>query len=323
MAARFLIAALIAAAASAQSIDKTLYSAHAETPSDLQTLVNVVRTIGEIQRVSMDVAHKAITVTGDAGQVAVAEWLCSELDHPTAVQPTAEYRMQGGDASIVRVYYLANITTPQGLQEAVNSVRSIADVQRFLPDFSLHAIVMRGTRDQAAAVDWLLHELDQNTPPDNSQNFPMPGLSDQVVKIFALKHATTPQALQEAVNLTRSIADIQRFFPYSLRNEIVARGTAEQIALAGWLLQQLDQPPAATATPPAEYRLPGNYSPVVRVAYLSAATTPVSLQETVNAVRTATSMQRIFPNNFRKAIAMRGTADQVSRADLLIKERDQ
>ena len=322
MAARYLIAALIAAAASAQDIDKTFYSARVESPADLQTIVNVVRSIGDIPRVTSDFAHKAITVSGNPDQVAVADWLCHELDNSPGARPPREYRMTSATPSIIRIYYLANIKTRR-TQEIVNAIRSITDIQRFFPDNALNAIVARGTADQMAAVDWLLRELDQDTPADNSQNFPMAGLPDQVAKVFALKHATTPQALQEAVNLTRSIADIQRFFPYNARAVIVARGTAEQVALAGWLLQQLDQPPATTATAPAEYRLTGNYNPVIRVAYLSAATTPLSLMETVTAVRTATSMQRIFPNNFRKAIAMRGTADQVSRADLLIKERDQ
>jgi hypothetical protein len=60
---------------------------------------------------------------------------------------------------------------------------------------------------------------------------------------------------------------------------------------------------------------------MIRVAYLPENTSPQALQETVNAVRTDTRMQRVYPNGMRKAIAMRGTADQISRADLILQER--
>jgi hypothetical protein len=321
MAARFLIAALFAAAASAQSIDKTFYQPRAESPAELQTIVNIVRSIGDIQHVEMDFSHKAIDVSGNAGQIAFTDWLCHELDNPAAGQPPREYRMQNADPSIVRIYYLTSIQNPQQLQEVVNAIRSVSDLQRFFPDNSLNAVVMRGTSDQVAAADWLIHQLDQPAPAKTSADFPMPGIPGQVAKVFAVVHLGTPQGLQETVNLTRSIADIQRFFPFNAHSEIVARGTAEQIALAGWLLQQLDQP-AVVVAPPAEYRIPDKFNPVIRIAYLANTTTPAALQETVNAVRSATQMQRAFPSYLRKAIAMRGTADQISRADLLIKERD-
>jgi hypothetical protein len=322
MAARYLIAALIAATASAQGIDKTIYSAHVESPVDLQTIANVVRSVGDIQRVATDFGRKAITVSGNAGQIALAEWVCHELDNPAPGQAPREYRMQNADPSIVRVYYLTYIKTPQDLQEVVNAIRSVTDIQRFFPDNALSALVMRGTDDQIATADWLIHEIDQPNPAKTSADFPMPGIPKEVAKIFAVKNFYTPQLLQEGVNLTRSIADIQRFFPFNARSVIVARGTAEQIALAGWLLQQLDEPPSVSA-PPAEYRVIGARSPVIRIVYLANTPTPLEIQETVNAVRSATQLQRVFPNNLRKAIAMRGTADQISRADLLIKERGQ
>ena len=122
-----------------------------------------------------------------------------------------------------------------------NSVRSCADVQRFFPYNTAAALVARGTADQMAAVDWLVHELDQPGPAKTSADFPLtltPG-RPEVVKIFAVKNGD-PRQLQELVNLTRSIADIQRFFPFNASRVIVARGSAEQIAVAGWIIQQLD-----------------------------------------------------------------------------------
>jgi len=63
-----------------------------------------------------------------------------------------------------------------------------------------------------------------------------------VAKVFYLSNVSTPQELQEIVNAVRSVADIQRFFPYSAQNAIIAKGSADQVALAEKILHDLDKP---------------------------------------------------------------------------------
>jgi len=65
---------------------------------------------------------------------------------------------------------------------------------------------------------------------------------EQVAKVFYLSNISTPQELQEIVNAVRSVADIQRFFPYNAQNAIIAKGSADQVALAEKLLHDLDKP---------------------------------------------------------------------------------
>lgn len=65
---------------------------------------------------------------------------------------------------------------------------------------------------------------------------------EQVAKVFYLSNVNTPQELQEIVNAVRSVADIQRFFPYNSQNAIIAKGSADQIALAEKILHDLDKP---------------------------------------------------------------------------------
>ena len=55
---------------------------------------------------------------------------------------------------------------------------------------------------------------------------------EQVVKVFYLTNVNTPQELQEIVTAVRSVADIQRLFAYNSQNAIIARGEADQMALA-------------------------------------------------------------------------------------------
>jgi general secretion pathway protein D len=65
---------------------------------------------------------------------------------------------------------------------------------------------------------------------------------EQVAKVFYLNNVTSPQELQEIVNAVRSVADIQRFFPYNAQNAIIAKGSADQVLLAEKLLHDLDKP---------------------------------------------------------------------------------
>jgi len=315
---RFLAAALFALAASAQTSDRVFFTPHVQSTADLQSIVSIVRSVGDIQQVTAEFTRKAITVKGDAAQFAFVDWATHELDDPTGGAGPREYRIGEGDRSIVRIYYLTNIKTPLEIQEVLNAIRSVADVQRMLPYNTAAALVARGTADEMAAVDWLVHELDQPAPAKTSADLPMPWTPrvPEVAKVFALKTAT-PVQLQEIANLTRSVADIQRFFPISSSRVIVARGTAEQIAIAGWIIQQLENP---TPAPPPEYRTTDKLNPVIRIAFLPETVTVQSLLETVNVVRAATRLARVFPITHPKVIAIRGTADQVSRADLLLNE---
>lgn len=67
---------------------------------------------------------------------------------------------------------------------------------------------------------------------------------DYVVKVFYVKNATTVQELQEISTTVRSVTEIRRAFTYNAGNAILVRGTADQVALAEKLIQDLDKPKA-------------------------------------------------------------------------------
>jgi hypothetical protein len=101
------------------------------------------------------------------------------------------------------------------------------------------------------------------------------------------------------------------------------RAANDQIAFADWVLGRLDRPvPAAVDTAAHEYRYTdGLRVSIARVFFLAHVESPQQLQQLVDEVRMATSLQRAYPNNQAKAIATRGTADQISRAEQLLKDR--
>jgi hypothetical protein len=110
---------------------------------------------------------------------------------------------------------------------------------------------------------------------------------------------------------------------------LTLRGTADQIALAGWLFPELDRFATGQSAPQAsqnpatlEYRLAGIGDGVVRVFYLTHTETPMAIQEVVNALRAILEFQRAVVWNASKAVVLRGTAEQIAAAEWLIKGLD-
>src|SRR5215471_20598764 len=52
------------------------------------------------------------------------------------------------------------------------------------------------------------------------------------------------------------------------------------------------------------FKVGGSGNQVAQIAYVNPSTTPQSLQEVVNQIRTQTTMQRVYPFQSQKAVAM-------------------
>jgi hypothetical protein len=326
VAGKGLLVGLFAFAVWGQSLDKVFYFAHVETPQALQEVTNAVRAIGDIRDVSVDVAKRSLTVKGTAEQLAVAGWLAAEMDKPGSATGTRDLPFNDANAPLARVVYLSHVDSPQDLQEMVNAVRSITDIQRCFPVNQQKAIVMRGMPEQVKAAGWLLGLLDRPagaapggaTPPDYRLPEAARNARDGlVVRVAALTRIDTPQAIQEVTNVTRSLADIPRCYPIQSRRVLVIRGNDDQMALVDWLLKQFDGPGGQGTS---EFKMGGAGNQITQVAYVNAGTLQ-SLLEMVNEIRTETKMQRVFGFPPQKAVAMRGTADQLAQAQQVIQSR--
>ena len=100
---------------------------------------------------------------------------------------------------------------------------------------------MRGTADQIAIAEWLFNDLDKQSQNPGTHELRLPGGGDDVVRVFYLTHAGTPQRLQEIATEVRSMAEIRRLFIYKAPSAMALRGTAGQIALADRLIQERDR----------------------------------------------------------------------------------
>jgi len=68
------------------------------------------------------------------------------------------------EQSVIKTFYLSNLSKPTELQDIVNAMRQILEIQRIQPLVSEGAIVVRGTPDQVALAQKMVTDLDQSKP---------------------------------------------------------------------------------------------------------------------------------------------------------------
>jgi general secretion pathway protein D len=68
------------------------------------------------------------------------------------------------EQSVIKTFYLANLSQPTELQDVVNALRQILEISRIQPLPSEGAIVVRGTPDQVALAYKLVSDLDRSKP---------------------------------------------------------------------------------------------------------------------------------------------------------------
>ncbi len=68
------------------------------------------------------------------------------------------------EQSVIKTFYLANLSQPTELQDVVNALRQILEISRIQPLQSEGAIIVRGTPDQIALAEKLVDDLDKSKP---------------------------------------------------------------------------------------------------------------------------------------------------------------
>jgi hypothetical protein len=312
---------------------------------EINETATVIREMTDATGVSVDVAKKTLSLTGTAGQIAIGGWLFNELDGP-AILPSATqqgrgpvvkgYRVSGDD--VVHLLYLPDVKTVRDLSEVVTLVRSTGDIRRLMMS-GQRATITRGTPDQTALTDWLFSELGQASRQSPAQSltmheYPLAVRADPAVergarvRVYDLAHVATVYDFQEVVTMARFMADIRQLYSYSTARAVAARGTPEQLALVDWLFKDLDRAasPDASTQPGRdstahEYRLPES-DEIVRVFYLSHNQTPQQIAEIATQIRAITQVRRLDTYTALRALALRGTPDQIALAEQFVRERD-
>jgi hypothetical protein len=326
-AAGLLVAVVMASFAFGQ--ERSFPLANAGTQQEAEEIAGMVRVLANSGSVYFDSSQKAVIVKGSGEQIALAEWLVSELDKPASAVPDAaphEYKVSGGD-DVVRLFYL-NLERPRDFQERATVVRSVADVRDLAVSVSRKVVGVRTTSGKIAMAEWILARL---AGMPGATEYRAPSGEDDVMRVYFTSGVQTPMAQQELVTMVRSIGDIQRIFVTDSPRAIVMRSSAVRVALAEWLVGKLDMPaiqetPATQDLTPLEYtfagpREGGEIQDAVRIYRLVRVESPDRLKEIVTAVRMKAQIQRLFVVREQRALVFRCAAARVPAAEQAIRER--
>ncbi len=299
--------------------DRVFTLKHAGTVQEFQEIANVIRTITEIRDMTADNAQQTVAVHGTTEQLGLAGWLVTQLDQPVGSVSAAVPEYKGpANNEVVRVLYLTHAGTVQDFQEIANATRTITELRRVFTYNDGRAMVVRGAPEQVAMAEWTAHELDQRTSA--TPDYAIGG--NDSIRIFSVANAKSVSDFQEMANTLRTMAEIRRVFTYSGGRAMAVRGTPEELAMADWLLKQLDKPgPQSQAS--EEFRVAGAADDVMRVFYLPPAQTTQAFQQSAAQIRTTLQIRRVFTYNSLRALSVRGTESQLALAQHMIEEHAQ
>jgi general secretion pathway protein D len=137
----------------------------------------VYRTVGQLAGVNVlfDPDYTARVINVDLNGVTLEEALeITALESKTFWRPVTQntiFVAQDNPAkrkeleqSVLKTFYLSNLSQPTELQDVVNAIRAVLDVQRVQQLLSQNALVVRGTPDQIALAEKLVEDLDKARP---------------------------------------------------------------------------------------------------------------------------------------------------------------
>ena len=137
----------------------------------------VYRTVGQLAGVNVlfDPDYTARNINVDLNGVTIEEALeIIALESKTFWRPVTAntiFVAQDNPAkrkeleqSVLKTFYLSNLSQPTELQDVVNAIRAVLDVQRVQQLLSQNALVVRGTPDQIALAEKLVEDLDKARP---------------------------------------------------------------------------------------------------------------------------------------------------------------
>ena len=132
-------------------------------------------------------------------------------------------------------------------------------------------------------------------------------------RVDYLNPATDTRTMQEILTVLRIVADVAKVFNYSSRHALAIRSTPDNVALADWLVQQLNEP-ASTGT----HERQAQYGDDVTRVFFAPNAKPTDLQAALARLRANGYIKKTFTVTEPGAIVVRGTAEQVKTAAQLL-----
>ncbi|HVV47860.1 MAG TPA: hypothetical protein VHC72_21760 [Bryobacteraceae bacterium] len=321
---------LLAASLSAQTAPQTRTFDFANKPSanGLTEVATLLRVVGKLDKASVDAATSAVTVTGTPDELAMAGWMIRNLDQPS---PSPDpYLVAGKSDDGIRMFHLARAgaASARAVQEVLTVIRTVGDIQKIFFYMDHSDLVVRGAANELALAEFLIKAVDQTPDPQRTAMTMSPeyhytwGRGTDTVRVFYLAHSSQPQQTQEILTNLRTVLYVQKCFNFTPLGALVIRGTPETVAASEWMIRSLDLPANAKAEP-SEFTLSPSApeGSVIHVLYPANLKGPALIQ-TVQALRADLSIQHAFLKTTPATLIVRGSADQVTKADQMVQRAD-
>jgi hypothetical protein len=303
--------------------DKTFYFTPPVTLPEMTAMATTIRTVVDLRDVSIDKVRQALVTQGPVEKSVAAEWVFHHLDGPGGQSAPAEYKMFGDKGEVIAVIPVAPSGTLADLTAVTTAVRTVADIQRLFPYEWREAMVARDTAERIAAAEWIAQQVspsDGQAPTGDSAPYPMapqrPDWDPEEIRVFRMDPKSTDADLTSMVTAIRTVADLQRLFPFSTGKALIARGSQAKVAVAEWLVHERAKP-ADTASV-HQTTLMGLMDGVVRLFCLGPQTSDTDLTALVTQIRATTGVNRIFPLNRPPAVVLRGRPDQMRTVEGMV-----
>ena len=222
-------------------------ASHVTNYPGLQEIITTFRTVADIQKIYQVSAPKIITFRGNESEIALAEFFLPQMDiEPESRQNAAvrEFKIpNGGRSDTAVVYGLAHTSTTTGLQETITNLRTVTSTQKIYQIAAPRLLAFRVSASEVPITEWLISELDRESPNTGVNEMPMPGGKDDVVHVFYLAHVAGAQNINNLLFSIRAATNIKYAYQHSAPAALVLRGTGNQIAMAARMIESSDQAP--------------------------------------------------------------------------------
>jgi type II secretory pathway component GspD/PulD (secretin) len=326
---------LLIASLAAQTATETKTFDFANKPSatGLKDVTTILRVVGRLVDVSADTATSAVKVTGTPDELAMSAWIIRNLDQPS---PSPDpYLVAGKSDDGIRMFHLSRAAaeSPQAVQEMITVIRTVGDIQKVFVYTDHSDLVVRGTATELGLVQFLIGSLDQTKDPQRtaiamtpeyhySWAYASKASGTDTVRVYYLAHSSQPQQIQEILTNLRTVLDVQKVFNFTPLQALVLRGSPETVTASEWMIRSLDLPADAKASTQeftASPSMPGGSS--LQALYPANLKGP-ALMQTLTAVRSNVGIQKAFLKTSPATLVMRGSADQITKADQIIQTAD-
>jgi hypothetical protein len=317
-----LVLALLAIPGNGQT-DRTYYFTQPTSAKDMAAVTTTIRTVVDLQDIVPDEEHHALKAHGPVDKLLAADWLFQQLEHPGPPNAAAEYKLTDDPhQEVIHIFRVSPAASTADITALVTAIRTLADIQRLFPLADRKTIVGRESPEKLALADWMVRQLsppEGEAPTEDSPPYPTPawpGSGPEMARIWRMAPSTTAAQLTSTITAIRTIADLQRMFPFESSKALLAKGSVDRMAVADWIVHELAKPvDPGTAH---QTSLPGPMDSSVRLFFLAPQTSTADLTTLVTKIRAELDIRRMFPLAAPPAVVLRGRPDQMPAAEAMV-----